>query len=71
MSDRPRVRTSSSPAISRQRLSRELSAAIGAVFLCTGLVLMPALAALDLAVGVACQNLDRAACVALFQPPSE
>jgi hypothetical protein len=32
---------------------------------------MPALAALDLAVGLACRSLDRAACAALFQSPSE
>jgi hypothetical protein len=39
--------------------------------LCTGLILMPALAALDLAVGLACRNLDHAACIALFQAPTE
>jgi hypothetical protein len=56
---------------SRQRWRQDVSAAIAALFLCTGLVLMPALTALDLTVGIACRDLDRAGCIALFQPPSE
>jgi orotate phosphoribosyltransferase-like protein len=76
MTDRSRVRTNSI-ALAWRRLSaegrrtRNLSAAIGAAFFCTGLVLLPGLAALDLAVGVACKGLDRAACIALFQPSPE
>ncbi len=38
-----------------------------ALMFCAGVMLVPALAALDLAVGLACQNLNGAACVALFQ----
>ncbi|HKX09161.1 MAG TPA: hypothetical protein VJN67_13260 [Stellaceae bacterium] len=38
---------------------------------CTGVMLVPALAALDLAVGLACQNVNGAACIALFQPATD
>jgi hypothetical protein len=54
-----------------RRRSSEVLTAIGAIFFCMGLVLMPALGALDLAVGLACRDLGRAACAALFQPPLE
>ena len=76
MTDRSRARTSSltSPwhrVSARRSWARKLSAAVGTVFFCAGLVLMPALATLDLAVGLACHDLDRAACVALFEAQPE
>ncbi len=76
MTHRSGVRTSSLAApgrllVASRRRMRDVSAAIGAVFFCSGLVLIPALAALDLTVGLACQGLDHAACIALFQPPSQ
>jgi hypothetical protein len=76
MTDPSRVRTSSltSPrrrVSARQSWTRKLSAAVGTAFFCAGLVLMPALVALDLTVGLACHDLDRAACVALFQAQAE
>jgi hypothetical protein len=41
------------------------------VLFCAGLMILPALATLDLAVGLACRDLDRAACLALLSRPSE
>lgn len=71
-----RVRVADLPAIwhrrsGRRQLGRKLSAAAGALLFCMGVTLMPALAALDLTVGLACQGLNPGACIALFQPPSE
>jgi len=40
--------------------------ALSAALLCAGLIVVPALAALDLAVVVVCRNLDPSACPALF-----
>lgn len=45
--------------------------AMAAVLFCVGVMLIPALAAVDLSIGLACQNRDHAACVALFQPQTE
>lgn len=42
-----------------------------AVMFCAGVMLVPALTALDLAVGLACQNLNGVACIALFQPVTD
>jgi len=50
----------------RSRQIRELRAALASVLLCAGLMILPALAALDLGVGLGCRDLDRGACVALF-----
>jgi len=41
-------------------------AAMAAVFLCVGLMLLPPLAALNLSVWLACPRLNSAGCVALF-----
>jgi hypothetical protein len=49
----------------RSRQIRELRAALASVLLCAGLMILPALAALDLGVALECRNLDRGPCVAL------
>jgi len=64
-----RIRAIWLPARSRQCRGGQAPATLASVVFCTGLVLMPALAVLDLAVGLACRHLDHAACIALFQPP--
>ena len=49
----------------------KLRAAISAFLFCLGLMLLPALAALDLSVGLGCRDLDRAACIGLFLTSTE
>lgn len=56
---------------SRADLWRGVQNAMAAVLFCAGVMLMPALAAVDLSIGLACQNLDHSACIALFQPQTE
>ena len=65
--DRPTVSTLPAAALwqPRSRQIRELRAALVSVLLCAGLMILPALAALDLGVALECRNLDRGACVAL------
>jgi hypothetical protein len=65
--DRPTVSTLPAAALwqPRSRQFRELRAALASVLLSAGLMILPALAALDLGVALECRNLDRAACVAL------
>jgi len=65
--DRPPVSTLPAAALwqPRSRQIREFRAALVSVLLCAGLMILPALAALDLGVALECRNLDRGACVAL------
>ena len=58
-------------AASRPRRAREWPGAVATVLLCTGPAILPPLATLDLAVGLACRTLDRTACLALFLRPPE
>ncbi len=65
--DRPTVSTLPAAPLwhPRSRQIRELRAVLASVLLCAGLMILPALAALDLGVGLGCRNLDRGACAAL------
>ena len=55
----------------KQMLMVEYRAAAAAVLLCVGLMILPPLAALALAVGLACQGDDRAECLARFLAPAD
>jgi len=59
------------PAGFRRRRTGEWRPVAAAVLFCTGLMILPPLATLDLAVGLACKALDRGACLALFMRSSE
>jgi hypothetical protein len=50
----------------RRRRAAEFRAGAAAVLLCAGLSILPALAALDVAVWAGCHSLDTKICVALF-----
>jgi len=56
---------------SRSDFWRGVPDAIAALLFCVGVMLVPPLAALDLAVGLACQNLSPSACLAIFQPATD
>jgi hypothetical protein len=49
-----------------RRRAREWPSTVAAVLFCAGLLILPALATLDLAVGLGCRDLDRSACLGLL-----